>query len=311
MRAPSAVRTGGRSICGSPCASAPPTRATLRTRGFDSRFIVRVTTDNRSAISRSCSTSLSVAMAPIRNSPPPVTVMREYSGSMRCRQTRRVGWNTPAFIISISAVPPATARMVGSFGSSNATASLSEAGSTMSNGITEGVSRQIFSFPGPANSEEACLGGELDHSRVRRVETPAPFMHASYTWRLYLARTHAPGAGDHRERNDPRRDRKPDAGRGDRRRGGPADRRKSLGEGRKARRHLATAKLAALGLAAEPELDRRRRHGGNDNADTGDQRMPRRGDREHRNQRRENHGNNPENRLDLGAHDETRRDRCR
>ena len=34
--APSAISTGGRSMCGSPCASAPPTVATLRTRTFDS-----------------------------------------------------------------------------------------------------------------------------------------------------------------------------------------------------------------------------------------------------------------------------------
>jgi hypothetical protein len=54
---------------------------------------------------------------------------------MPCRQISRVGWNTPAFIISISAVPPETARIVGSSGSSSDIASLSDFGSTISNGI--------------------------------------------------------------------------------------------------------------------------------------------------------------------------------
>ncbi len=74
-------------------------------------------------------------MAPMRN-PPLTTVMRECSGSILCKHTSRLGWNTPAFIISISAVPPATGRMVGSSGSSKDIASLSEVGSTISNGIT-------------------------------------------------------------------------------------------------------------------------------------------------------------------------------
>src|SRR5262249_61034019 len=41
----------------------------------------------------------------------------------------------PAFIININAVPPATGRIVGSSGSSKASASLSERGSAISNGI--------------------------------------------------------------------------------------------------------------------------------------------------------------------------------
>ena len=82
-------------------------------------------------------------MAPMRSALP-LTVMRECSGSMPCRQISRVGWNTPAFIISISAVPPATARIVGSSGSSSDTASLSDFGSTISNGITACFSRQVL-----------------------------------------------------------------------------------------------------------------------------------------------------------------------
>ena len=56
------------------------------------------------------------------------------SPSLR-RLTSRRGRNTPAFIISISAVPPAIGRTSGSSGSISAIASLSEAGSSSSNGV--------------------------------------------------------------------------------------------------------------------------------------------------------------------------------
>jgi hypothetical protein len=55
--------------------------------------------------------------------------------------TSRVGRNTPAFIISINAVPPAIGRTVASSGSSSEIASASDAGSTSSNGI---MSRCLF-----------------------------------------------------------------------------------------------------------------------------------------------------------------------
>ena len=52
-------------MCGSPCASAPPTVATLRTRTFDSRSIVRVITGAARATSAECSSAVSGVIAPI------------------------------------------------------------------------------------------------------------------------------------------------------------------------------------------------------------------------------------------------------
>ncbi len=54
---------------------------------------------------------------------------------------------------------------------------------------------------------------------------------------------------------------------------GPADRTEGFREGRQPRRGLAAAKLAALGLDAEPELDRSRRDGRDDDAERGDDRL--------------------------------------
>src|SRR5262249_38314615 len=51
------------------------------------------------------------------------------------RLTNRVGRNTPAFIISISAVPPAIGRTVGSSGSSRPIASCRDVGSSNSKGV--------------------------------------------------------------------------------------------------------------------------------------------------------------------------------
>ena len=61
--------------------------------------------------------------------------MLEYFCSILRRLTSFSGWNTPAFIISISAVPPAIGRTVASSGSSSSIALASEVGSTTSNGI--------------------------------------------------------------------------------------------------------------------------------------------------------------------------------
>src|SRR4051794_41933415 len=60
---------------------------------------------------------------------------------MRRRLTRRVGRNTAAFIISMSAVPPAIGRTDGSSGSIRSNASLKERGSASSNGVTSGSLR--------------------------------------------------------------------------------------------------------------------------------------------------------------------------
>src|SRR3954470_7217569 len=60
---------------------------------------------------------------------------------MRRRLTRRVGRNTAAFIISMSAVPPAMGRTDGSSGSIRSSASLKERGSASSNGVTSGSLR--------------------------------------------------------------------------------------------------------------------------------------------------------------------------
>ena len=133
--APSAISTGGRSMCGSPCASAPPTVATLRTRTFESVSSVRAITGAclRTSAERSSAPTASSSRrcAARRRSPR----CREYLLSILRRLTSLSGRNTPAFIISISAVPPAIGRMVGSSGSSSLIASASEVGSASSNGI--------------------------------------------------------------------------------------------------------------------------------------------------------------------------------
>ena len=67
---------------------------------------------------------------------------------------------------------------------------------------------------------------------------------------------------------------------GERRGRGPADRAEGFRECRQPRRGLAAAELAALGLHAEPELDRARRDGGDDDAERGDDRLRHRGKRQ-------------------------------
>src|SRR6266852_1739433 len=56
---------------------------------------------------------------------------------------------------------------------------------------------------------------------------------------------------------------------------GPSDRGEGFGEGRKPRRGLAAAELAALSLHAEPELDRGRRTGAGRDADRRDRGLQR------------------------------------
>src|SRR5262249_31378149 len=64
-------------------------------------------------------------------------------------------------------------------------------------------------------------------------------------------------------------------GHGEQKRGGgrPADRGEGLGKGRKGRRGLAAAELAAPGLHPEPELDRRGGGGADDDCTRGDRRL--------------------------------------
>src|ERR1700728_4769036 len=92
---------------------------------------------------------------------------------MRCRQTRRGGVNTPAFIISITAVPPATGRIVGSCGSSILIASCSDVGSTISNGITERYSRQFPDVSGGGHAQHMIgdlgAGADPDVGRCHRL----------------------------------------------------------------------------------------------------------------------------------------------
>jgi len=135
MVAPSAIRTGGKSMCGSAWASAPPTVATLRTRTFDSRRMVRTITGAPRATAGECSSALSGAIAPMVRSPADAAAMWVNASPSLRKLTRRLGRKTPAFIISISAVPPAIGRTSGSSGSISAMASLSESGSSSSKAI--------------------------------------------------------------------------------------------------------------------------------------------------------------------------------
>ena len=97
--------------------------------------MVRVITGAARATSGERSTTASGVMAPMVSAPSFPAATREYRAASLRKLTNRVGRNTPAFIISISAVPPAIGRTVGSSASSSAMASSSEAGSTSSNGV--------------------------------------------------------------------------------------------------------------------------------------------------------------------------------
>src|SRR5688572_16613601 len=137
-RAPSAARSGGRSMCGSACASAPPTVATLRTRTLESVRSVRVITVQPFFTASDFSSARSVVIAPMRSSPFASILSKP---SLR-RLTNRLGRSTPAFIISMSAVPPESGRA--SSASRSALASCRLCGSASSNGA---IARTILSAP--------------------------------------------------------------------------------------------------------------------------------------------------------------------
>ena len=136
--APRAIRTGGRSMCGSPCAKQPPIVATLRTRTLDKTRKVEAITGSRRWTSREYSRVASGVKAPMRAPPAASKRMSEHPRTER-RLTRRVGRNKPAFIIIISAVPPAIGRTEASSGSRSPTASRSDCASTSSKGIMIGA----------------------------------------------------------------------------------------------------------------------------------------------------------------------------
>jgi hypothetical protein len=66
-----------------------------------------------------------------------VVAIPPYLLSILRRLTSFAGRNTPAFIISMRAVPPAMGRTVSSSGSSNLIASASDRGWASSNGVIE------------------------------------------------------------------------------------------------------------------------------------------------------------------------------
>jgi hypothetical protein len=132
--APSAISTGGRSIWGSPCAKAPPTVATFRTLTLDKVSNMRVMSGACLPTSAERSRSERVVIVPMLT-PVEVTVMSAYVRSIFRRLTSFAGRNTPAFIISMSAVPPAMGRIVSSSGSRSFIAAASDVGSASSNGI--------------------------------------------------------------------------------------------------------------------------------------------------------------------------------
>src|SRR5580698_11083908 len=142
-------------------------------------------------------------------------------------------------------------------------------------------------------------------TRPKRATQP------SVSGTLALARRHKAGAEDNEGGEDRWSDSQYKACRGD---GGgcrPANRRKGLGESRYPRGHLTAAELAALELAAKPELDRRRRRCGNDDPGGRNQRMPGRRQREDRDERREYNPDDAEYRFDLGPQDKARWHRSR
>src|SRR5262249_18419662 len=97
------------------------------------------------------------------------------------RLTSFVGRNTPAFIISISAVPPAMGRTVSSSGSSSWTAAASEVGSASSKGVIGGPvqahhpSSDQAEKETPTKSKPARIKpwGVTDKDSVRGPQDPA------------------------------------------------------------------------------------------------------------------------------------------
>src|SRR5260221_12924653 len=151
--APSAERSGGRSMCGSPCARCPPSVATLRTRTFDSVRSVFVMTGQPLRTASDLSSARRVVMAPMRRTSFSTAML---SKPRRRSDTRRAGRNTPAFIISMIAVPPDIGRA--SLASRAATASRNDCGSSSSNG---------FNSPPPADFTRATLAAAKE---VRMVD---------------------------------------------------------------------------------------------------------------------------------------------
>src|SRR5262245_13975642 len=123
---------------GSPCAMAPPTVETLRTRILDSVSRVCAPMGACLRTSSDCSSSASVVIAPMVKPSDP-TVMVAYLLSIFLKLTSLVGRNTPAFIINMSAVPPAIGRTAPSSGSSSLIAAAIELGSASSNGVIGSV----------------------------------------------------------------------------------------------------------------------------------------------------------------------------
>src|SRR5438067_901385 len=169
--APSAINTGGRSICGSAWARLPPSVATLRTRTFEwvSRVSAMTGAAARTFPERSISASRTIA--PISIPPSAAVWMPVKAGPSRRRLTSRCGRYSPDFIISISAVPPAIARTPGSSGSSNAKASASEAGSSSANGL---IAACPASNPAPALRERVAQGEARSRVRVFQRQRPSP-----------------------------------------------------------------------------------------------------------------------------------------
>ena len=126
--------SGGRSMCGSACASAPPTVATLRTRTLESVRSVRAMTGQPLRTASDFSSARREVIAPMLQASP-VGLDAVEAELSQADQPR--GRSTPAFIISISAVPPESGRA--SSPSSSAIASASESGSASSNGAIEAI----------------------------------------------------------------------------------------------------------------------------------------------------------------------------
>ena len=179
-------------MCGSPWARLPPMVATLRTRTLESRRMARTMTPARRATSAECSTSDNAVNAPMTRPPSGAAAMLESVLSLR-RLTSRVGRNTPAFIISIRAVPPPSGRTEASSGSSRRRASSMVAGSASSNAASWGASRRRGGKGGAHSFGEflfhlPCLG--LDH-RLAHACRACPVRLASME---YLTRVSLPAS---------------------------------------------------------------------------------------------------------------------
>src|SRR5580704_15860313 len=114
-------------------------------------------------------------------------------------------------------------------------------------------------------------------------------------------RTDNPRAGDNRESENARDDGEPVARCRQCAGAAPIERRQDFGRGGDARRGMTAAKVAAFRLDAKPELDRRGRSGGGDDAQQGDERRERRDGRERDDEGPEDACDHGQNSLGLGA----------